>query len=107
MQARDIYKMAQYNNSSPYLNTDQSKGYLDVISWRTVPAETDDILFTVTASYKHRPDLLAHDLYQDPGLWWVFAQRIPNTLTDPLGSFTKGTTIFLPKLDTLRATLGF
>jgi hypothetical protein len=98
--------MAQYNNSSPYLNTDQSKGYLDVISWRTVPAETDDILFTVTASYKHRPDLLAHDLYQDPGLWWVFAQRNPSVLKDPVFDLEPGIQIYLPKLSSMKRTMG-
>jgi len=43
--------MAKYSNNSPYSNTDQSKGYLDIMSWRTVPTEKDDILFTVTSSY--------------------------------------------------------
>ena len=43
----------------------------------------------------------------DASLWWVFAQRNPNALTDPLGSFVKGTKIYLPKIDTLRSSLGF
>ena len=98
--------MAKYNNTSPYSETDQSKGYLNVINWRTVPAETDDILFTVTASYKHRPDLLAHDLYQNSGLWWVFAQRNPSVLKDPVFDFEPGVQIYLPKLSAMKRTLG-
>jgi hypothetical protein len=98
--------MAQYNNTSPYLNTDQSKGYLDVMNWRTVPAETDDVLFTVTASYTHRPDLLAYDLYQNAGLWWVFAQRNPSVLKDPVYDLEPGVQIYLPKLSAMRQTMG-
>jgi hypothetical protein len=98
--------MAQYNNVSPYLNTDQSKGYLGVMSWRKIPAETDDILFTVTASYKHRPDLLAFDLYQDTGLWWVFAQRNPAILKDPVFDLEPGVQIYLPKLSSMKRTMG-
>jgi hypothetical protein len=98
--------MAQYNNSSPYSSTSQSKGYLDVISWRTVPAEADDILFTVTASYTHRPDLLAFDLYQDTGLWWVFAQRNPSILKDPVFDLEPGVQIYLPKLSSMKRTMG-
>lgn len=98
--------MAKYNNTSPYSNTAQAKGYLDVISWRTVPAEKDDILFTVTSSYKHRPDLLAHDLYQDTGLWWVFAQRNPSVLKDPVFDLEPGVKIYLPKLSAMKRTMG-
>ena len=98
--------MAQYNNFSPYNNTNQTKGYLDVMTWRTVPAEADDILFTITASYTHRPDLLAHDLYQNTGLWWVFAQRNPSVLKDPVFDFEPGVQIYLPKLSAMKKTLG-
>lgn len=98
--------MSQYSNTSPYLNTDQSKGYLDIMTWRTVPAEADDILFTVTHSYTHRPDLLAYDLYQDARLWWVFAQRNPSTLKDPVFDLEPGVKIYLPKLSSMKRTLG-
>jgi hypothetical protein len=50
---------------------------------------------------------LAYDLYGTAGLWWVFAQRNPNTLPDPLGDFREGVQIYVPKIDTLKAALGF
>jgi hypothetical protein len=50
---------------------------------------------------------LAFDLYQDSNLWWVFYQRNPNTLTAPPLDFKPGVKIFLPKLNTLKETLGF
>ena len=98
--------MAQYSNTSPYLNTDQTKGYLDIMSWRPIPVEGDDILFTVTASYQHRPDLLAHDLYTDSRLWWVFAARNPGILKDPIFDLVPGVKIYLPKLSSLKRVTG-
>ena len=98
--------MATYSKSSPYYLTDRSAGYLDVTSWRTIPAETDDILFTVTNSYQNRPDLLAYDLYGDVGLWWVFAQRNPSVIQDPVFDLQAGIKIYLPKLSSMKKTLG-
>jgi len=98
--------MARYSNTSPYSATDQSKGYLDVMKWRSVPAEKDDILFTVTHSYTHRPDLLAHDLYSDSKLWWVFAARNPSVLKDPVFDLEPGVKIYLPKMSAMKQTLG-
>jgi len=37
----------------------------------------------------------------------VFYQRNPNTLTAPPWDFVAGTEIYLPKITTLRAVLGF
>jgi len=51
--------------------------------------------------------MLAYDLYQTPTLWWVFYQRNPNALQAPPLDFKTGTTIYLPKISTLRSTLGF
>jgi hypothetical protein len=98
--------MAEYKNTSPYYNTNQSIGYLDVMNWRAVPAELDDILFTVTKSYETRPDLLAHDVYNDVGLWWVFAARNPAILKDPVFDMKAGIKIYVPKLSSLKTSLG-
>jgi hypothetical protein len=51
--------------------------------------------------------MLAFDLYGDAGLWWVFYQRNPNTLTAPPLDFAPGVRIYLPKESTLRSVLGF
>ena len=99
--------MATYNSTSPYFTTPVVNFYLSNWVNRPIPRQSDDITFTINETYHLRPDLLAFDLYGDAGLWWVFAQRNPNALTDPLGSFVKGTKIYLPKIDTLRSALGF
>jgi hypothetical protein len=98
--------MATYTNSSPYYLTDLSKGYLDVMSPRNIPAETDDILFTVTNTYEHRPDLLAHHFYGDVKLWWVFAARNSSVIKDPVYDLNAGIKIYIPKITTLQTSLG-
>jgi hypothetical protein len=74
---------------------------------RSITKHDDDPLFVINQVYHLRPDLLAYDLYQKSDLWWVFAQRNPNTLKDPLFDFTAGTEIYLPQTETLKDELGF
>jgi len=99
--------MANYDSTSPYFLTGYNQFYLDVMVDRPLPKESDDLNFTINLTYQYRPDLLAHDLYSDARLWWVFYQRNPNTLTKPPVDFTVGTTIYLPKITTLKSVLGF
>jgi len=99
--------MANYDSTSPYFLTEYSQFYLDVMVNRPLPKESDDLSFNINLTYQYRPDLLAHDLYSDARLWWVFYQRNPNTLTKPPLDFTVGTTIYLPKITTLKSVLGF
>lgn len=99
--------MATYDSTSPYYETPYSQFFLDKMVNRPIPKEDDDLSFTINQTYQYRPDLLAHDLYQSGALWWVFYQRNPNTLTAPPLDFKAGTTIFLPKITTLKSVLGF
>ena len=99
--------MAQYDATSPYFETGYSQFFLDSMVNRPIPKEDDDTMFTINLTYQYRPDLLAFDLYGTGALWWVFYQRNPNTLTVPPLDFAEGTTIFLPKVATLKAALGY
>ena len=99
--------MAQYDATSPYFLTPYTQFFLDVMVNRPVPKQSDDIRFTINTTYQYRPDLLAYDLYDQPGLWWVFYQRNPNTLMAPPWDFLAGKTIYITKITTLRTTLGF
>jgi hypothetical protein len=98
--------MASYSSSSPYFETSYTQFYLDVLVDRPIPKESDDNLFIITQTYQYRPDLLAFDLYDDAGLWWVFYQRNPNTLTAPPWDFATGVEIYIPKITTIRNVLG-
>jgi hypothetical protein len=95
-----------YSNTSPYYKTEIVNGYLDVMSFRELPNEQNDILFEVTATYEYRPDLLAYDLYEDPTLWWVFSVRNKRILKDPIYDLKAGIKIYLPKKSTLKTVLG-
>lgn len=98
--------MARYNNTSPYFETEEKANYLDILNPRTLTAESDDRPYTVERTYAYRPDLLAYDLYGSPRLWWVFAQRNPDKIEDPIYDFKPGVTIKLPKKENLLKDLG-
>ena len=99
--------MANYDSTSPYYTTGYSQFFLDVMVNRPIPKQTDDQLFKINTTYQYRPDLLAHDLYDNANLWWVFYQRNPNTLQKPPLDFKADTTIYIPKITTLKTVLGF
>lgn len=98
--------MATYSKASPYSTTPSFGTFLDVLTYREIPKIANDVEYTINAFYKHRPDLLAYDLYDNAALWWVFAARNPDILKDPVFDFYPGQTIYIPKKETLVATLG-
>jgi len=97
---------AQYSITSPYYQTKTFGKFLDVMTPRPFTKRADDVLYEIDSVYESRPDLLASDLYGTSSLWWVFAQRNPNVLVDPLRDFVAGARIYIPKLDTLKQDLG-
>ena len=97
----------KYPSSSPYYLTETYRNqFLDIMIDRPIPKDPMDIYWQITQTYSLRPDLLAFDLYNDAGLWWVFAQRNPNRLKDPVFDFKPGIKIYIPKKTTLQAALG-
>jgi hypothetical protein len=98
--------MANYDQASPYYTTQYSQYFLDTMVNRAIPKLPDDQYFTINLTYQYRPDLLAFDLYENSGLWWVFYQRNPNAISKPPIDFTSGTRIYLPKITTLQSVLG-
>lgn len=98
--------MASYTNLSPWYRTSITRNTLDVLTIRPVSAEADDFLYTIEPQYTYRPDLLAHDLYGESALWWVFIQRNLDVLQDPVFDFVPGTQIFIPKNSSLKNVLG-
>lgn len=96
-----------YPSPSPYNSTGVVNGkFLDVMINRPIPMLGSDLYWEITTVYENRPDLLAYDLYGDSRLWWVFAQRNPNRLKDPLFDFVTGLGIYLPKAANLTQWLG-
>jgi len=97
--------MAIYKKTSPWYITKQNTLYLELLTLRTIPTSDDDFKYVIENQYRHRPDLLAFDLYQDAKLWWVFAQRNRSILKDPIYDFSPGTTIFCPAKANINAAL--
>ena len=95
------------SNNSPYYKTRIINGeYLDILTIRPVPADPDDLLYSIEPQYNYRPDLLAYDLYGSSKLWWVFTQRNLDVLSDPVYDFRVGTSIYLPKNSRIKDVLG-
>lgn len=98
--------MATYSQTSPWFLTKTKQNYLDVLTIRPVSSEKDDYLYTIESQYANRPDLLAHDLYGESSLWWVFTQRNLDVIQDPIFDFVPGTQIYIPKRSSLFKVLG-
>jgi hypothetical protein len=97
-----------YPAASPYYSSSiYNSKFLDVMINRPIPMNPSDVYYTILPVYEYRPDLFAYDMYNDSRLWWVFAQRNPNRLKDPLFDFKSGLSIYVPKLETLKQILGF
>jgi hypothetical protein len=93
---------------SPYSQTAiTGSGYLDILKPIPIPIAGDDVLYAIKPAYNHRPDLLAYDLYGYKDLWWVFSQRNPDILKDPVFDFITGTEIYLPQGKNLRERLNY
>ena len=99
--------MVKYNRTSPYADTSIiNDSYLDRLSIRPIPAQSNDILYTIQPQYNHRPALLAFDLYNSAKLWWVFAQRNMDVLQDPVFDFEPGITLYIPQQPPLQQLQG-
>jgi hypothetical protein len=98
--------MANYAKTSPWADTNQNNFYLDLLEIRPVPSEPDDFRYVIENQYRHRPDLLAYDIYGSAKLWWVFVQRNMSVIKDPIYDFEPGTVIYLPKKTNLQKFLG-
>ena len=96
-----------YRSSSPYATTEYIEGkFLDILNYKKLPAEADDIYQAIGATYEYRPDLMSFDLYKSPEYWFVFALRNRDVLIDPVWDFKAETKIYIPKLNTVLRYLG-
>ena len=98
--------MSTYATSSPYYGTGTWGPFLDVWQGKTIPADVTDAVYQIDPPYNLRPDLLAHDMYGDSNLWWVFAVRNPDVLLDPLFGFVAPIIIYVPSKSVVQRALG-
>jgi len=90
--------MVNYRTDSVYRNTGiVNNKFLDVFEPGSLDvANTATTDYTLTSKHNNRPDVLAHELYGNAKLWWVFAQFNPDTLNDPIIDFVSGLKIKVP-----------
>ena len=99
--------MAQYGSSSGYAKTQfKNKQFLDILTIRPVPENSDDVRYAIEPQYAYRPDLLAYDLYGEKNLWSVFAQRNMDIIKDPVYDMEPGVEIYIPQGESLFRVLG-
>ena len=80
--------------------------FLDLNTLPVIPKVVSDVTYTIPAKFARRPDLLAHELYNNTRLWWVFALRNPDILVDPIRDFKAGVTIKLPSAEAVKLITG-
>jgi hypothetical protein len=77
--------------------------YLDVNQLPSFQLSITDETYVIESEYDQRPDLLAHSVYGNSRLWWVFGLRNPDVLVDPIRDFRTGTVITLPSQGTVKS----
>ena len=95
-----------YASSSPYAVTPQTSWALGPYVHRPIPPDAGDQILIVDAKYRHKPVLLASDLYGRPDWWWVFYVRNRNVLRDPTWDLEPGIELVVPTETHLSRILG-
>lgn len=87
-----------YSPDSVYRKTQiVGNKYLDIYVPEVEYPESYDIIDVVIENkFNQRPDLLAHNLYGNAKLWWVFAEFNQDLLKDPIIDFKSGLKIKAP-----------
>ena len=94
--------MPGYNKYSFLKNAGTLGKYLDVNKLPRLSVSSLDEQYTIQPDIHQRPDILAHKLYGNSRLFWVFALRNPDILIDPINDFKEGLEITLPSAETVK-----
>jgi hypothetical protein len=87
-----------YRTDSIYRNTPIiNNQFLDVLAIDNIDVvNTTTRSVTIELRHANKPDLLAHELYGNSKLWWVFALFNQTKLADPILDFNEGVVIQVP-----------
>jgi len=80
--------------------------FLGVNNLPTIQKSLKDEVYVIGHGYDERPDLLAHQLYGNTRLWWVFALRNPDVIKDPIRDFKAGVEIIIPAEESVQRLIG-
>jgi len=91
-----------YKENSPWSRTSIIEDtVLDVLKKRFIFKDPYDEEYIIPQQFDERPDLCSYELYGTSKYWWIFAQRNPDTILDPIRGFTTGTVIKIPSKDNI------
>lgn len=91
--------------SDSHLSSTQiNNGILDLYNPSFTVDFTNASEHAIKQGHHRRPDLLAHELYGNSRLWWVFAMYNKNTIRDPINDFTHGKLIMVPSREAVAGT---
>ena len=87
-----------YKSRSPWSSTNIRYGrILDIQKKRYLVRDPLDELVTIPQQFDKRPDLYSFEVYGTAKYWWIFAQRNPDLIEDPINDFTVGKQIYVPQ----------
>lgn len=86
-----------YKSHSPWSKTSILYGrVLDIQTKRNLFRDPLDEYVSIPQQFDKRPDLFSFEKYGTAKYWWIFAQRNPDDIIDPIGDFTAGKKIYVP-----------
>lgn len=86
-----------YNSKSPWSNTPVLYNrILDIQKPRYLSNDPMDMEYIIPQRLDRRPDLFSYEQYGTSKYWWIFSQRNPDTIQDPINDFKAGITIRVP-----------
>ena len=87
-----------YKSHSPWSKTRIIGGgrILDIQAKRFLAKDPLDEEVTIPQQFDRRPDLYSFEVYGTAKYWWIFAQRNPDEIQDPINDFTAGKKIRVP-----------
>jgi hypothetical protein len=97
--------IVNYPNTSPYYSTPQLDWRLGRYVHHPIPADSKDVLVTISPTYHQRPDRLSYDTYGTTDYWWVFMVRNMNAIRDPIYDMVQGMTIYVPSLAAIQKAM--
>jgi len=85
-----------FHPNSAWSETSQTSWYVSYLIPRRILADSTDVEITVPSEYHLMPGKMAHDLYGDSRLWWVFYITNMDRISDPLYDFVSGLLLTVP-----------
>lgn len=94
----------RYKGCDVLEDLDSKISFLSSREIHSIPRSSNDTYHRLQSHEVNRLDLLAHQYYKNPLLWWVIAQA--NDIYDPYAHMEVGTLIRIPAIETLYGNNG-